>query len=109
MHCNFKKETPYFVFDPEGDGMEYFDTEEDRDKAASKAIEKYIDTDGWDPEVVHVTVGVVTHSAQKCDIQERPTEEEFDEDGCDNDGVYWDSDCMYICNYKMLPILESLT
>ena len=39
MHWNFKKEKPYFVLDPEGDGISYFETIEDRvriDRALGK-------------------------------------------------------------------------
>lgn len=101
MHWNFKKEKPYFVLDPEGDGITYFETTEDRDKFAEECVRQYID-DTWSEEVVYVVAGVITHSAQEVDRQDRPTE--LDEDGLDESGEYWDSDCEYKCNFKMLPV-----
>ena len=101
MHWNFKKDRPYFVLDPEGDGISYFETIEERDKFAEECIRQYLD-DAWSEEVVHVVAGVVTHSAQQTERQDRP--EELDEEGCDGDGIYWDPDLEYRCNYEMLPL-----
>lgn len=101
MNWNFKKETPYFVMDPEGDGMSYFETIEERDRYAKECLMQYL-ADGWDPEVVNLVAGVVTHSAQEVDHIDRPLD--LDEDGCDDEGVYWDPDWEYVCDYKMLPV-----
>ena len=100
MHWNFKKEKPYFVLNPEGDGITYFETIEERDKFAEKCIRGYLG-DTWDEEVVNVVAGVITHSAQEVDRQDRPTE--LDEEDCDEEGNYW-ADYEYKCNFKMLPV-----
>jgi hypothetical protein len=101
MHCNFKKDRPYFVLDPEGDGITYFETIEERDKFADECIKQYL-YDEWSEEVTNVVAGVVTHSTQQTDREDRPAE--LDEEGCDGDGLYWDPDCEYRCNYKLLPV-----
>ena len=49
-----------------------------------------------------MVAGVVTHSAQQVDRVDRPTE--LDEEGCDGEGVYWEPECNYRCNYKLLPV-----
>lgn len=95
------KERSYFVYDPDGDGFMYYATEEERDKEAAAIINGYFDhSDGWCRDVGNVVAGELTHSAQECDIKWRPTDEELDEDGCDEDGDYWD-DYDYKCNYKL--------
>ena len=104
MNWNFKTTHPYFVNDPEGDGMMYFETAEERDTYAAKCVEAYLDYyDGaWSEEVTSVIAGVVTHSAQQVDRVDRP--DDVDEEGIDGEGRYWDSDWDYVCNYKMLPV-----
>jgi hypothetical protein len=104
MSWNFKVTTPYFVYDPEGEGMSYFETIEARDKFASECIEKYLCSDGWSEEVDNVVAGVVTHRAQQTNREDRP--DELDEEGCDGEGVYWELDIDYMCNYRILPIRD---
>ncbi len=94
---------PYFVHDPEGDGFTYFTTEKERDEFASEAIQEYLD-DGWSEEVTYVVTGVITHRAAQTDLVHRPCNDELDEEGMDEDGVCWDADWDYICNYKLLPL-----
>lgn len=101
MHWNFKKDRPYFVLDPEGDGITYFKTISERDKFADECIQQYLDHT-WNEEVVNVVAGVVTHSAQQTDREDRPAE--LDEEGYDGDGIYWNPDFDYMCNYKLLPV-----
>ena len=67
MNWNYQQQR-YFLYDPEGDGMMYFDTEEERDKAAKEAIDDYLDCDEWSDEVVNVVTGIVTHSAQRTNV-----------------------------------------
>lgn len=105
MNWNYQQQK-YFLYDPEGDGMDYFDTEKERDEAAKKALDKYLDVDGWDSEIVNVVTGIVTHSAQKTNIQKRPPENEIDDDGVDSEGYYWQTDCKYMCNYEMKLISD---
>jgi len=59
---NYKNQK-YFVYDPEGDRMVYFDNEEEAIEAAKEAIEGYLDIDEWHEDVVNVTMDIVTHSA----------------------------------------------
>ena len=101
MHWNFKKGRLYFVLDPEGNGISYFETIEERDDYAQECIQQYLDG-AWSEEVVNVVAGVVTHSAQETDREERP--DELDDEDCDDGGIYWEPDCDYRCNYKLLPV-----
>ena len=96
----------YFLYDPEGDGFELFATEKERDVAATKAIDACCD-EGWSECVDQICVGVVTHAATKVNERKRPPEEELDEDGCDDNGDYWDQDFSHICDYKLLPLEET--
>lgn len=89
------------MLDPDGDGIAYFETIEERDKYAADCIQQYLN-DAWSKEVTSVVAGVVTHSVQEIDRKDRP--ENLDEEGCDGEGIYWDSGCEYICNYKLLPV-----
>lgn len=107
MNWNFNKDTPYFVYDPEGSGLTYFETIEQRDAYAAECVEDYLESyDGWSSEeVTNVVAGVVTRSAQQVDRIDRP--DDIDEEGIDGEGRYWDSDWDYVCNYKMLPVEDS--
>lgn len=96
---------PYFVYDPEGDGFAYFATEEERDKYAKDAIAEYLD-DGWMEEVVNVIAGKLTHRATQVDKINRPPDSDFNEEGFDSDGIAWDSEWDYICNYELRPLGE---
>ena len=102
MNRNFSHSKPYFVYDPEGDGLTYFETQEERDAFAQECIRNYLDPDGWSVEVVNVVAGVVTHSAQQVDREDRP--DELDEEGVDESGAYWDPDWEYKCNYALRPV-----
>ena len=103
MSYTATKEKPFFVHDHSGNGFTFFATEQERDEYARECIEEYLD-DGWGEDVVFVTAGVMTHSAQKCDVIERPPADEIGEDGIDSEGRWWDSDWSEMCNYKMLPL-----
>ena len=98
------KNKPYFVNDPEGDGMSYFACKESRDNFAEDCIREYLD-DGWMEEGVNVISGEVTHRATMVDRQSRP--EDLDEEGCDELGNFWPEDFDFICNYIMKPLTES--
>lgn len=100
MSLNYRKEK-YFVYDPEGGRMSYFDSLEEAKEFANQAIQKYLDVDGGYPEAVNVVCGEITHSAQKVDVVMRPPEEEIDEEGIDHSGAYWDADWSYKCNYEI--------
>ena len=55
--------------------------------------------DGWSEDVTSVCAGKITHKSKMCD-QVYPVGE-IDEDGLDEEGIYWDPDWGYKCNYKM--------
>ena len=95
-HADYK----YWLYAPEGDGMTYYRTREDRDKAGEDAIAVYLDADGWSEDVEYVAAGEVTHVAQCVDRKERPTN--LDADGCDEEGIYW-GDCESMGNYTLEP------
>ncbi|NGY04736.1 hypothetical protein [Solimonas terrae] len=90
----------YWLYDPEGDGMIYYRTQDARDDAAEKAIAAYLD-EGWADEVENVSAGEVTHFAQCLDKIQRP--DELDEEGCDGEGTYW-SGYQWMGNYTMAAI-----
>jgi len=98
---NYKNQK-YFVYDPEGGGMMYFDTEEKAIKMAKEAIEEYLVDGEWQEEVVNIATGIVTQSAQQCNVSY--PDGEIDEAGIDEAGEYWDSDCKYKCNYKLKQV-----
>ena len=103
MHWNFEKDRLYFVLDPEGDGITYFETIEERDAFAAESVKQYIDPawNEWDENVEYVVAGIVTHRAQQVDRIDRP--DALDEEDCDGEGRYWPPDCLYKCGYKLLP------
>ena len=102
MHWNFKPEAPYFVLDPEGYGITYFETIEARDAFAQDRIDQARDGDGWQEEVEYIIAGVVTHAATQTDREDRP--DDLDEEGNSGDGSNWEADEEYRCNYKLLPL-----
>lgn len=104
MHWNFDTSKPYFVFDPEGHGLVYFETEVERDAYAQTCIQDYLDTDGWSEEVMHVLGGVMTHRAQEGNVELRP--DDIDENGCDSEGHYWPVEHDKRCTYKLLPVIS---
>lgn len=93
----------YWLYNPEGDGMTYYRTKEDRDKAGAEAVAAYLD-DGWTEEVEYVAAGEVTHSAQCLNKKQRP--DDIDEEGCDGEGTYW-GDFTWIGNYALEPMVPN--
>lgn len=101
MNGNYRQQQ-FFVFDPEGKGMMYFDTVAERDAAAKEVIlEHFCDYEGWSRKVVNVVSGVVTASAQRCSDgmrRHKPPRPRRD-----NESTYWSSYVKTMCNYKMKP------
>ena len=81
-------------------GFELFESLDDALDAADERIHGYL-SDCWSEEVTGICAGQITHRAKMCD-QVFP-EGEINDDGIDEAGDYWDPDCEYKCNYKMLP------
>lgn len=90
----------YFFYHPEGDGLTFYRTAEERDAAAADRIRDYLD-DTWSDEVMGVFAGTVTHVAAEVDRADRPAD--LDAEGCDGEGEYWPDDCDYKCNYALRP------
>ncbi len=94
-------EKPFFIYDPEGEGFNYFSTEKERDDAASDCIQAYLDY-GWDDQVKNVVAGVMTHEAKQIDRIDRPEENEIDEITMeDSNGNDWSHEFDYVCDYKL--------
>jgi hypothetical protein len=91
----------FFYSDPAGDGFVYFKTEKSRDEAVEDAIANYLQG-SWYEEVENIIVGKITGASAKVDVTIKPTN--LDEDNCDDEGAYWDSDCDYTCNYEIKPL-----
>lgn len=94
----------FFVYCNES-GFDCFETLDEALDEASERTQDYL-VDGWSEEVTSVCVGKITHRAKMCD-QVFP-DGEIDEDGRDEAGDYWDPDCDYKCNYKMLSVEADL-
>lgn len=93
----------FWLYDPEGDGMTYYRTRDARDVDAAEAIKSYSHpVEGWPEEVEFVAAGEVTHFAQCLDREYRP--DNLDDEGCDEDGVWWDADVEWMGNYAMEPL-----
>ena len=94
----------FFVHDPNGDGISFWQSEAERDQAAKEAIQGYLSDGEWHEDVVCVVVGVVTHKAEAVNIQ-HPVGE-IDDEGYDEAGEYWpDPDARY-CDYALVPLEE---
>ena len=96
----------YFLYNPEGDGFETFETKKECELAANNAIQNYLD-DGWDELVTNVVAGVITHRATQVDLENRP--DNVNEDGEDEEGGWWATEWDHKCNYKILPIRRETT
>lgn len=98
--CSPCGEYKFFLYDP-NDGITFWRTEKERDKAAKDAIESYLD-DEWDEGVLGVVAGMVTHRTEEIDRIDRVGR--LDEEGYDEAGQYWPGiDYDYSCNYALKP------
>lgn len=98
-----KLEYLFWLYDPECDGVVYYDNKDERDADAKKALQGYLDEDGWHDEVEYVSMGEVTHFAQCKNKRMRPPDEEL-KDECDGEGIYWPGDVEWMGNYAMEEI-----
>ena len=85
----FDPSHPFFLADPENNGITYFDNIEERDAAATRTIAEYLDAGLWGDGVDRIHVGVVTGCAEKVDWVKRPADEDLD-DNQSGDGEYWE-------------------
>lgn len=96
----------YFAYDP-NDGFYTFDTIEARDTWAEKAVDAYLDGDGWSEEVEQVRVGEITGRAVQCDVRHKPNRDDFKSEEEYDDAVSdWGGDPEFdtMCNYKLAPL-----
>jgi hypothetical protein len=94
----------FFYYDPK-DTFFYFATKAERDEAAEKAIDGYLNDNGWNENVTQIVAGELTQVTKQCDVVNRPPDDELDEDGCDIEGTYWDEH-EYSCNYRLYPNIK---
>lgn len=99
----------FFLYDPEGDGMRFYRSVEDRDADAQEAIAGYLD-DGWSEEVKNVVAGEITHHTVPRNVQRRPQREDFateaeHEEALSEGNFSW-NDFDYTCDYSLAPIAD---
>jgi hypothetical protein len=91
----------FFLYCP-NDGLTFYRTEEERDKAARDLIEDYLSDGEWNDEVTMINAGVVTHHVAEVDRKDRVGK--LDDDGYDEAGEYWAStEYDYACNHELRP------
>lgn len=99
----------FFLHDPEGDGMRYFKSSEDRDTYAAATIQAYLD-DCWSEEVVQVVAGEITHHVVAKNVKLRPKREDFESDEAHEHALsdlgFSGNDWDYTCNYELAPISD---
>jgi len=94
------------LYDSLGDGIVFYGTAEDRDKAAQITIEGYLCDGEWDPDVKGIFAFDVTYRVTEVDIVKRKGG--LDDDGYDENGEHWDSDDVDMkCNYRLMPISDN--
>lgn len=93
------KERKFFAYEQEGDGFTYFSDEEERDAFAEDLIQECLQ-DGWDEGVESIMTGTITSTTEQANVRHRK-DQNFRDDGCDENGTYWQSDWDYICNYEL--------
>jgi len=98
----FEPDRPYFICDPDDEGMLYFETAEARNKYARTVIERYLDpVDAiWSEGVENIHVGVVTGCADKVNYRRRPPDIELEE-GVDGTGTSWAPDVDAVFNIEI--------
>ena len=103
LDCKYRPHPEYrfWLYDPEGDGMTYWRTAADRDKAAERVIPTYLD-DCWAEETEYICAGEVTHIARAKDKQMRP--DNLDDEDIDGEGNYWPLGVAWSGNYTLEPI-----
>jgi hypothetical protein len=106
LKCQFEPSEahPFFLYDPEGQGVTYYATTAERDAAAEAAIADCLEDGEWWEDTGMICVGVVTHSAQKVDVIRREDVVIDLEDGLDGEGRSWPPGIDEMYNYKMKSI-----
>lgn len=94
----------FFLYCPI-EGYKYWKTEQERDKAAETLISEYLREGEWSEEVTLIRAGIVTDTHCVVEVDRVDKVGNLDEDGYDENGVYWSSndyDCR--CNYVLRPL-----
>lgn len=92
----------YGLYDPEYNGITFYKTSAERDKAAEETIQAYLSEGEWYEGVTSIFAFTVTHRATQIDVVSPVGE--IDEDGCDEAGEDWsNTNCDYKCNYALKP------
>lgn len=99
-NCEYK----FFVYDPYGHGMVFFETEDDAIKASRVFIEDYLDVGEWLEGVDRIIIGNVTHMSVRTNVIKRPSDSDIDEAGFDTEENYWGDDYEEKCNFLVLKI-----
>jgi hypothetical protein len=97
----------FFLYDPLGDGLISYATEAERDGAAERIIDTYLD-DMWDDEVTDVLGGIITHQASMVNRMERPADDQLDEN-MSVGGFGWPPGMEYRCDYELKPFPAEIT
>lgn len=88
------------LYDPNGEGVTFHESREDRDAYAKEVLKEYLSEGEWNEEVTQVFAFVVTDRVAAVNIIERKGE--LDDDGYDEEGNYWESaEFDYTCNYEL--------
>ena len=92
----------FFLNDPLGDGMQYFECGDARDSAARDMIDSYLSA-GMTEDVIKITIGniEVTHAVVRDNVTEKPVA-----DMCghwDEEARLWDGGD-HICTYELEPV-----
>ena len=88
-------------------GQQFYAAVEERDEAAKDIIQDHLQEGEWSEDVGDVFAFTVTHKAAQVDVKH--PEGELDEEGCDENGDFWDADVDFTCNYALEPLASDLS
>lgn len=101
----------FFVFDTEERERVFFNNVKARDAYAKECVGRYLEDGEWQEEMaLGVLVGEITHLVKQTNVRVETPEGDLDEDGADDNGVYWESgetERLY-CNYEPVKIKSRL-
>lgn len=103
-HSSPHDDDRFLAYCPE-EGTMFFPTQNAAEDCAHNMIQEWsANGEGWGPDVDMVLVAQIVKRSTQVDRIDAPPPEELDEEGCDGEGMYWDPDWAYRCNYKLLPV-----
>lgn len=94
----------YWLYDPGDAGTTYYQTAEERNEAAKRALESCIEDGYWDESAEGIYAGEMkfTHKAQVKDKAMRP--DDLDEDEVDGEGCHWPEGMEWRGTYTLEPL-----